>query len=82
MVFVKEAYPRDKYEASFQELWKSMWQQGNDLSRPDVMAETLSRHFGPEEVKRIIDAANSPAYKLKLNENTKRALDKGAFGCP
>jgi len=82
MVFIKEAYPQEQYEACFKELWVSMWQQGKDLSKPDIMAETLSRHFQPDDVKKIMEAANSPHFKQKLNDNTKRALDSGAFGCP
>jgi len=82
MVFIKEAYSQEQYEASFKELWVSMWQQGNDLSKPDVLVETLSRHFKAAEVTKIMEAANSPHFKQKLNDNTKRALDSGAFGCP
>ncbi|KAF1814994.1 thioredoxin-like protein [Eremomyces bilateralis CBS 781.70] len=82
MVYVKDKYSQDKFEDAFNELWVSMWQQSKDLSKPDVMAESLSRHFSEEDVRKIMAAANTPEYKQKLNDNTKEALDCGAFGCP
>src|SRR4051794_28744581 len=82
MVHIKNAYPQEKYEAVFRELWVSMWEQGHDISKPELMAQTLSRHFSADEVKQILQAANSSAVKQELNDNTKRALDSGAFGCP
>ncbi|KAF1984293.1 putative DSBA family oxidoreductase [Aulographum hederae CBS 113979] len=82
MTYVKENFPVERYEAIFKELWISMWEQGNDISKPEKMAATLSRHFGSSEVKQIMDGANSPQFKQKLNDSTKRALDAGAFGCP
>ena len=83
MAYIKDKYPRDTYEAVFHSLWISMWQDGNDLSKPDKMAETISRTISsPTEVKQILEAANSAEYKQKLNANTQRALDAGAFGAP
>lgn len=82
MAYVEYAFPQEKYEASFRELFVAMWEQGKDLSKPELMAETLSRHFSSEEVKQIMEAANSAEYKKKLSDNTQKALDLGAFGCP
>lgn len=82
MVFVKSAFPTSKYEASFLELWVAMWEQGLDLSKPDLLAQVLARHFEDEDVRGILEAANSPEWKRKLQDNTQRALDKGAFGAP
>lgn len=82
MVYVKEKYSKEKYEAAFLELWVSMWEEQNDISKPEKMAETLSRHFSAEDVQKIMAAASSPEYKQNLNENSQRALDKGAFGAP
>lgn len=59
-----------------------MWEQGLDVSKPEVLAEVLARHFPNDDVKRIVVAANTPEWKQKLNDNTKRALEKGAFGAP
>lgn len=82
MTYVKDAYPREKFETSFAELWRTMWQEGLDISKPDLMAQALSRHFSPDEVKRILEQANTPTYKQKLLDNTQIALDHGAFGAP
>jgi 2-hydroxychromene-2-carboxylate isomerase len=82
MVFVKATFPQPKYEASFLELWVGMWEQGMDMSTPELLSEVLSRHFKGDEVKRILEAANTPEWKQKLLDNTQRALDKGAFGAP
>lgn len=82
MAYVEYAFPQEKYEASFRELFVAMWEQGKNLSKPELMAEALSRHFSSEEVKQIMEAANSAEYKKKLSDNTQKALDLGAFGCP
>ncbi|GME38043.1 putative dsba family oxidoreductase protein [Neofusicoccum parvum] len=82
MAYVKDTFPQEKYEASFRELFVAMWEQGLDLSKPELMADALSRHFSHDEVKRIMEGANSAEYKKKLSDNTQKALDLGAFGCP
>lgn len=59
-----------------------MWKNGKDVSVPDTLAETLQSRFNPEEVKTILSSANSAPFKQRLNDNTKEALDRNAFGCP
>lgn len=59
-----------------------MWEQGVDVSKPDLLATVLSKRFSPSEVKSILEGANSAEYKQLLNDKTKEALDHGAFGCP
>jgi glutathione S-transferase kappa 1 len=82
MVFTKATFPRTLYESAFQELWVGMWEQGLDVSKPGLLAEVLARHFSHDDVKRILEAANTPEWKQKLLNNTQMALDKGAFGAP
>jgi glutathione S-transferase kappa 1 len=82
MCFAKHHFPASLYESAFRELWVAMWEQGHDVSKPETLAEVLARHFSPDDVKRILEAANTPEWKQKLNDNTKRALEKGAFGAP
>ncbi|KAE9988954.1 hypothetical protein EG327_003168 [Venturia inaequalis] len=82
MTFMKDNYPAEKYETVFGELWKAMWEEHWDLSKPDKMAECLARHLSNADVKRIMEGANTPECKKKLNDTTQRALDTGAFGCP
>jgi len=59
-----------------------MWENGKDVSKPDILAQVLSQRFSESQVREIIQQANSPEYKALLNGNTKEALDRGAFGCP
>lgn len=82
MIYIKDNYPQDKYEASFKDLWVRMWEQHWDLSKPEKMAETLASHFSKEDIKQILTAANTAEVKGKLNAVTKYALDSGAYGCP
>jgi glutathione S-transferase kappa 1 len=82
MVFAKATFAREQYEAAFGELWVGMWEQGLDVSKPELLAEVLGRHFEKEDVKRILEAANTAEWKQRLLDNTQRALEKGAFGAP
>jgi glutathione S-transferase kappa 1 len=82
MVFTKATFPAPLFESAFQELWVAMWEQGFDVSKPEVLAKALGRHFSNDDVKRILEAATTPECKQKLNNNTQRALEKGAFGAP
>jgi len=82
MCFIKDNYPRDKFEAAFAELWIAMWKELMNLEKPEIMKKALLRHFSPEQVKEIMESANSPKYKQKLLDNTKMVLEAGAFGCP
>lgn len=82
MCYIKNNYPRDKFEAAFAELWIAMWKEQMNLEKPEIIKKTLLRNFSPEQVKEIVDGANSPKYKQKLLDNTKVALEAGAFGCP
>lgn len=59
-----------------------MWIQGEDMSNSELLAKALSENFSETEVKEILEATGKPEWKDKLTENTKRALDYGAFGAP
>ena len=82
MSFTKATFPSPLYESAFAELWVAMWEQGFDVSKPEVLAQVLGRHFSATDVKRILEAASTPEWKQKLADNTQRALEKGAFGAP
>jgi len=58
------------------------WKEHIDVGKPDAMAKCLARHFGQEQVKEILTAANSPQVKGALLDMTDRALESGAYGCP
>lgn len=59
-----------------------MWQQGDDVSRPEVLSKVFQQHFSNDKVKEILESANSAPYKQRLTDKTQEALDCGAFGCP
>ncbi|KAH6620386.1 glutathione S-transferase kappa 1 [Boeremia exigua] len=79
--FVKETHP-DLFIPTFIDIFDAMWKNGKDVSVPETLAETLQSRFTPEQIKIILSSANSAPFKQRLNDNTKEALDKGAFGCP
>ncbi|PSN63205.1 glutathione S-transferase kappa 1 [Corynespora cassiicola Philippines] len=81
LVFVKEKHA-SAFVQTFLDLYKEMWENGLDVSKPDVLVQVLSKRYDEKEVKEIMEKANDPAYKQKLNDNTKEALDRGAFGGP
>ncbi|KAF2031282.1 thioredoxin-like protein [Setomelanomma holmii] len=81
LVYVKEAHP-ETYIQVFLDLFQEMWENGVDVSKPDLLAQVLFKRFPATEIKDILEKANSALYKQRLNDNTKEALDRGAFGCP
>lgn len=82
MTYVKDKYPKAKFEDAFQELWVAFWEQSSDISQVDVLQKVLARHFSDDDVKEILEATKSPEYKQKLLDNTQKAVDLGAFGAP
>ena len=62
--------------------WVRMWEQHWDISKPEKLAELLASLFSEQDVRNILEAANTTEVKQKLNAVTKLALDSGAFGCP
>jgi 2-hydroxychromene-2-carboxylate isomerase len=81
LVYVKEAHPQAFIQV-FCDLFQEMWENGVDVSKPDLLSRVLSKRFPEADVKAILEKANSAPYKQRLNDNTKEALDRGAFGCP
>jgi glutathione S-transferase kappa 1 len=81
LVYIKEAHPQSFVQV-FIDLYHAMWENGLDISKPDVLHTVLSRRLSESAAKNIMEKANSAPYKQRLNDNTKAALDHGAFGCP
>lgn len=67
---------------SYLDVYVEMWENGVDVSKPEELARVLQRVMPEAEVREIMEKANSAEYKQALNDNTKEALDRGAFGCP
>ncbi len=81
LCYIKEAHNQQLIPV-FLDLFQQMWENGKDLSKPEILAEVLHLRFKDDEVNDILEKANSPPYKQRLNDNTKEALDLGAYGCP
>lgn len=80
-MYVKEAHPQE-FVGVFVSIFHAMWEDGKDVSKPEVLAEVLQQRFDQDGATKILESANSAPYKQRLNDNTKEALDRGAFGCP
>lgn len=63
-------------------LWAALWQKDIDVSQEPLLVATWENLFTPEELKVILEAANTAEYKKKLLDNTEEALKAGAFGAP
>jgi 2-hydroxychromene-2-carboxylate isomerase len=81
LCFIKEKHS-NLFVSTFLDIFEAMWKNGKDVSIPDTLAETLQARFSSEEARAILSSANSPPFKQRLNDNTKEALDRGAFGAP
>lgn len=81
LIFIKAKHP-EQLAQTFLDYFVAMWEKGVDLSKPDLLTQVLSKRFSEAQVSEILENANSPQYKQALNDNTKAALDRGAFGCP
>lgn len=82
MCYIKEHYPRDKFEEAMRLLWVAVWQKDIHVSQEPLLLAVWSELFTPEELKVILSAADTPEYKKKLQDNTKEAVELGAFGAP
>lgn len=64
----------------FMTLERAAWQQDQNIGDPKVLAKVLSD--AGFDAKRLIEAANQPAIKAKLRENTEFAIECGVVGVP
>ncbi|KAF1947338.1 thioredoxin-like protein [Clathrospora elynae] len=81
LCYVKEAHPQ-QFIAIFLDIFRAMWGNGEDVSKPEILIEVLQQRLKKDAVQEVMEKANSAPHKQQLNDNTKEALDRGAFGCP
>jgi glutathione S-transferase kappa 1 len=81
LVYIKATYP-NLYVQTFLDIFSAMWEEHQDVSKPDLLAAALSKRFEEGRVREILGKATAPENKQALNANTKEALEQGAFGCP
>jgi glutathione S-transferase kappa 1 len=82
MIMVKEHYSREMYEGTFITLWRYIFEQHTDISKPENMSKALREHFTDDQARDILEAASTSQYKQGLRRNTERAIQLGAFGAP
>ncbi|KAH7089570.1 glutathione S-transferase [Paraphoma chrysanthemicola] len=77
--YIKDHYPADKFEATFESLVSGYWGKGVNVSKPEGIHTALDGIFGAKEVDEIMKKALNP-------ENKKRVIDitggSEAFGAP
>lgn len=61
------------------QLW---WVEGQNIGEVNVVAKGLVTVFGEAKAKEILETVKTAEGKKRLNENTGRALEAGAFGVP
>lgn len=82
MLVVKDRHSQEAFEKCFLDTWKYSFITHIDISKQENLAKLLSQHFDEKEVKEIMTLMTTKKYKDKLSENTKTALEQGAFGAP
>ena len=87
LLYIKSHHPRSLYDTIFLSLYTvtlSTFHPVN-ISIPSNFSSHLSQFFpdDPDEVQKIMQAANSKDYKDMLTAQTKMIVERyGAFGCP
>jgi 2-hydroxychromene-2-carboxylate isomerase len=67
-------------EVYFDAVLKAMWEEGQKMDDPAVVAAVLSA--AGLDAKAILDSAQEPDVKAELAANTSAAAARGAFGIP
>ena len=81
LIVVKAKQPK-LFVQTFLDIFEEMWENGLDVSKPDVLIKVLAKRYTEPQIREIMEGANNAQYKQALNDNTKAALNNGAFGCP
>jgi len=69
-----------RFEDFHHAAYAARWCEGRDLSQPDELAGLLTRTgFDADDV---MARAEDPGVQERLDAETRRAIDKGAFGVP
>lgn len=77
------ALPRTWWPAAIEAIFAAYWQRGDDVTRPEVIAQALGTAGVPADA--IADAAqraDDPAIKDELRQRTDEAISLGIFGAP
>jgi 2-hydroxychromene-2-carboxylate isomerase len=67
-------------EAYMQAVLKAMWEGGQNMGDPEVVAAVLTE--AGFDAKALLERSQTPEVKAILMQNTQTAADRGAFGIP
>ncbi|MDA1369770.1 MAG: 2-hydroxychromene-2-carboxylate isomerase [Proteobacteria bacterium] len=74
------AQHHDFYKEYIDAMYCSMWEQGLNMSDPDVILQALNDAGLPAAA--IIAGSADPAIKQELIDNTNASVERGSFGAP
>ncbi|KAF2825910.1 glutathione S-transferase [Ophiobolus disseminans] len=77
--YVKEHYPAEKFDATFEALASGYWGKSINISTPHGVHKALDGIFTAQEVDKIMKNALTPENKKRVIEITAAS---GAFGAP
>ncbi|KAJ7194759.1 putative glutathione S-transferase kappa 1 [Mycena pura] len=85
LCYIKAVFPRDAFERAWLALFRAFWTPPHvNLAEPELFRTVLNDCglFSAADVDAILAAAGQQQWKDCLLDNTKKALDLGAFGAP
>lgn len=83
LTVIARSHGSEKLALAMANLWRGFWGgEGYDISNSDDLRVMLSRVFTSAEVDMLIRLSGDAKVKQTLKENTARAVEDGAFGCP
>lgn len=79
----KETGGDKKLESVSRELWKRIWSEDKDITKPESLTEAaLKAGLSNHEIEEALAMAVSAQIKKKLIKATEEALEHGSFGLP
>ncbi|KAM9310800.1 glutathione S-transferase kappa 1-like [Pholidichthys leucotaenia] len=65
------------------ELWRRIWSEDKDITKPASLSEAAKKAgLSENEIKEVLEMSTTTEIKDKLKNATQAALDYGAFGFP
>ncbi|CAB3411460.1 unnamed protein product [Caenorhabditis bovis] len=81
ILLVLQAEDEELMKKAAREMWLRLWYRREKIFENADFEEIL-KAVGVNNIQEVIDKSESPEIKNKLAENTKTAVDQGAFGTP
>ncbi|KAM9310654.1 glutathione S-transferase kappa 1-like [Pholidichthys leucotaenia] len=79
----KEKGGDEQVENVSRELWRRIWSEDKDITKPASLSEAAKKAgLSENEIKELLEMSTTTEIKDKLKNTTQAALDYGAFGFP